>query len=235
MNNTKTLHGVLWIKFLTTLENSTWSDILKYSFKCLIFTFLSLSVINVPFTIKLLKQAWFFYDFVILKLFIIFIIVFYNKSISKTLKNIKNELYDFIKKLKLWDDNKKDNEMKTFFNIPIFELADYIFENKNFKRDEVEKVFWLPRNRFDNMAKQMDYVKIFVRGENNSRILNQDMSRSDIISILESYDWNKLYNLIRKIDSCTYSSSPSMPDIIDKSIPYPSHWFVTKPIITTLA
>jgi hypothetical protein len=70
--------------------------------------------------------------------------------------------------------------------IPTLELIDYLFNNQSFKRDDIEAVFGIPRNRFDILAKKLDDLKVLVRGANNGRVLNPEMSRQEIVQILSS-------------------------------------------------
>lgn len=219
-NTKKTVRGILWEKFLVVLENSSFSEIFIFLFKCSIFVFFSAALVNIPKTLKLLKYAWFYNDFLLLKLFLVFVLVFFHKVFLKMFNLFKSRLVTFWENLPFLNVSADPLE-KTFFGVPVYELADYIFENKTFKRDDVEAFFGLPRNRFDVMAKQMDAVKIFVRGENNGRVLNGDFSRSDVINILSSYDGVELRPLIRKVDNCTFVTAPSMPEILERS-PLPS-------------
>jgi hypothetical protein len=119
---------------------------------------------------------------------------------------------------------------KTFFGIPTVELVDYIFEHGSFVRAHAETYFGLPRNKFDAMAKQMDTVKIFTRWENNSRVINPDMSRADVMSIFEKSSDNELRPLFRKVTDSSFSSMPSMPEIIERNSPSLDTGFTIRPL-----
>lgn len=69
-------------------------------------------------------------------------------------------------------------------NIPLIELVDYLFTSSGYSRAEFCEKFAVSRKVFDDMANSFDSIGVFVRGANNSRILNTDYSRSDITSIL---------------------------------------------------
>lgn len=64
--------------------------------------------------------------------------------------------------------------------VPTAELIDHLFEHNSFKRQEIEAKFGVPRNRYHKLAERMESVGILIRGENNSRILNKDLSRAQV-------------------------------------------------------
>lgn len=104
-------------------------------------------------------------------------------------------------------------------NIPLIELVDYLFTSSGYSRAEFCEKFAVSRKVFDDMANSFDSIGVFVRGANNSRILNTDYSRSDITSILTraSETW-EIRKLIRKTESWFTHS--------------PSNWFITKRLNT---
>ncbi len=107
-------------------------------------------------------------------------------------------------------------EVPSWYGIPVVELVEYLFAGDgSFVRSDVEARFALPRNRFDKMAKEMDEVKIFVRGENNARKLNPDFSRGDISSmIFRAVEVGEIHTLHRQENANTWTSSPSMPSLV---------------------
>lgn len=122
-------------------------------------------------------------------------------------------------------------DVPSFYGLPVVELVEYLFAGDgSFRRDDVEARFAMPRNKFDEMAKKMDGVKIFVRGENNARKLNPDFSRSDVSSMLfAAVESGELRPLMRKESECSYTSSPSMPELVAAAqVPPPSHGFTVR-------
>lgn len=109
--------------------------------------------------------------------------------------------------------------------IPRLELLDHLFTVGTFKRDEVEKKWGIPRYRVTEISKKLEELGVLTRGENNSRVLNTEFTRSDIASLLgdrESVEDIKM--LTRKIDG-GYSHRPSGSEVLQRVSP-----FVTRPI-----
>lgn len=133
--------------------------------------------------------------------------------------------------LSLWDEisslrpiDRDISEDERFYGIPVVELVEYIFSGRGFVRSEVERRFGIPRNKFDEMAKKLDEVKIFSRGSNNARVLNPDMSREDVSSILfRAAETGEIRPLIRETEN-GFSHTPSMPALRSSS------GFVTRPL-----
>lgn len=72
--------------------------------------------------------------------------------------------------------------------------------------------------------KKLDDVKIFSRGSNNARVLNPDMSREDVSSILfRAVETGEIRPLIRETEN-GFSHTPSMPALRSSS------GFVTRPL-----
>lgn len=68
--------------------------------------------------------------------------------------------------------------------IPISELVDHIFSESSFKRDEIERKFALPRNRYQSIANRLDELGVFKRGDNNARELQENFKREDLVRML---------------------------------------------------
>lgn len=132
---------------------------------------------------------------------------------KKTLSWVREYILDII------PEKKDESDIPLFYGIPVVELVEYLFSGDgSFRRDDVEAQFAIPRNRFDEMAKKMDSVKIFVRGENNSRKLNPSFSRGDVSSILFSaVEVGEVRPLFRKISDGVYTRDPSLPSLLSGS------------------
>lgn len=106
---------------------------------------------------------------------------------------------------------------ETLEGIPIVEILDHLFEFQSFKRDDIEKKFWIPRNRFTDLAQKLEELGILARGENNARVLNPEYSRSDIASVLQgaerSGDINKVF---REVKPNSFTSEPTGKTILER-------------------
>lgn len=109
--------------------------------------------------------------------------------------------------------------------IPRLELLDHLFTVGTFKRDEVEKKWGIPRYRVTEISKKLEELGVLTRGENNSRVLNTEFTRSDIATLLgdrESVEDIKM--LTRKTDG-GFSHRPSGSEVLQRVSP-----FVTRPL-----
>ena len=80
---------------------------------------------------------------------------------------------------------KRENNGCLIEGIPVDELLDHVFTYGNFKRDDAENLFAMPRNRYKDLIDRMDALGIFVRGENNSRVLNPELSRQEVAALVK--------------------------------------------------
>lgn len=91
--------------------------------------------------------------------------------------------------------------------IPVDEFVDHIFEHKSFKRDDAETVFAMPRNRYQSLANRLDELGIFVRGANNARELNPNLSRKEVVALITGEA-----SSVSKFDSaCVVPSGVELP------------------------
>lgn len=92
----------------------------------------------------------------------------------------------------------------------MIELLDHLFEFESFKRDDIEKKFGIPRNRFTTLAQKLEDLCVLKRGENNSRILNEEFARSDVALLLEGKTSAADLRLVsRKVDDSTWTYTPA--------------------------
>lgn len=101
-------------------------------------------------------------------------IVFYSPKVLRLAYSQILELVEFFS-----DQSCESDE--TIEGIPVTELVDHLFEEKSFKREEVESKFGIPRNRYHRLAEKMEEMEILVRGENNSRVLSPDVTRGEVV------------------------------------------------------
>lgn len=79
-----------------------------------------------------------------------------------------------------------DPDSPTIEGIPIHEVVDHILTEGSFKRDDIERKFAIPRNRYQAIATKLDRSGIFIRGDNNARILRDDITREILAKVLTS-------------------------------------------------
>lgn len=106
---------------------------------------------------------------------------------------------------------------ETLEGIPIVEILDHLFEFQSFKRDDIEKKFGIPRNRFTDLAQKLETLGILARGENNARVLNPEYSRSDIAAILQDNERaSDLKAVFRETKPNSFTSEPTGKTIMER-------------------
>ncbi len=105
----------------------------------------------------------------------------------------------------------------TLEGIPTVELLDHLFQFESFKREDIEKKFWIPRNRYTTLAIKLENIGVLIRGENNARVLSTEYSRADVAAILEQAESAKeLKAVFRQVGPTSYTKQPTGKWIIQK-------------------
>ncbi len=137
-----------------------------------------------PVTIKIVKFAWFYGDFMLAKLFLGFLLVFgwrlWVSSVRWIVYHVKDSVEEIL--------SKTQEAESSIRGIPIPELVDYVFETKGFRIKETMERFAISRGTYDFLVNGFDLSSVFIRGENNARVLNPSFSRTDVVSILWKAD-----------------------------------------------
>lgn len=153
----------------------------------------------------------------IVKTFFIFVLTFNLSKIGKlAIQSIKNA--------------QKAKEIETADNIewiPTAELLDHLFQLQTFKREDIEKKFGIPRNRYSTLAARLEAIEVLVRGPNNSRVLNEEYSRADVAAILASAGSSakNLKQVFRQTSANSWTREPSAKEVMENVIEHiqPSH------------
>lgn len=93
-------------------------------------------------------------------------------------------------------ENGKKHDMAKIWGVPVVELVGYLFEKGDFSRSEVIETFAISRVDYGEIAWLLDKNNILIRGENNSRKLNPEMTRQMIADILMGRDEQKYGEII---------------------------------------
>lgn len=203
----RNVKSILWNKFLDILEDSTFRQIISVILLIKSSLILALVLTYPEKASELLLTAWKFENFLIPKIVWSFILIFNFKRIFEILKNLIPE----------FPEVKEEPKGDTIEWIPVVELLDHLFEFESFKRDDIEKKFGIPRNRFTDLAQKLEELCVLKRGENNSRILNKEFARSDIANILAWKSTAEDLRLVsRKIDDSSWTYEPAGKSMVDK-------------------
>jgi len=200
----RSIKSIIWNKLLDNIENATFSQISIFLLLCALSFFLTLLFTYTDQTVEFAMKFLTAYNFLAIKFVVSVVIVFNFWKIFDALKPLPEE-----------------NEVKATGNtiewIPVVELLDHLFEFESFKRDDIEDKFGIPRNRFTDLAKKLESLHVLIRGENNSRILNPEFSRSDIAIMLEGKSsTEELKPLNRMTSETSGTSEPSGKTIIER-------------------
>lgn len=201
----RTIRSIIWSKILDSIESVSLLEIF-INFSLWIISGCAAYAAIHPDQAQMIAKAineWWNYAFA--KTFFSFGIIF----------NL-HRIYHIIKIL-VARHSKKVPAGETLEGIPTVEILDHLFEVQSFKRDDIEKKFWIPRNRFTDLAQKLEDLDVLIRGDNNSRILNPEYSRADIAAILQgaerSGDLNKVF---REVKPNSFTNEPTGRSIVER-------------------
>lgn len=157
------------------------------------------------FTIYLFE----FYNYLIAKVIsgfsLAYLLLRYRKSMTKWITNKIIWTIEDVTEI-FFPVHRDSNELE---GIPHSELLHHLFTERSFKRNDIEDKFLIPRYKVQELGESLERVNVLVRGENNSRVLNDDLSRADVSEIIRNAQTHKdLKPLFRKKGS-SYTSLPS--------------------------
>lgn len=202
------MFSIFYSKFLRYLEDTPSINLFISFAKLFTWSIICISLFNIPKAIENFTMAIKWHDFAILKIIGSFIIVFYAKDILKIGKSILSWIIESINE---WYIGNNDEPM--YKNIPLIELVDYLMTSDIFSRSDFCTRFAVSRKVFDDLAEWFDTIGVFVRWENNARVLNSSYSRSDIASILtRAIETWEIRPLMRKTEKW-YTHSPTFQTI----------------------
>lgn len=218
-NTRRTVSGILWGKLLTTIEESTFGEMFGTVIKIISSVLISVLLYNIREAGAILATWMVWYNYAIPKTILAVALSFGWRIWVRCIVWIWDEILGSIDRTMM--EKRTVEDVPKWYGIPVVEIVDHLFSGDgSFKRDDIERKFAIPRNQFDKMVREMDAVNIFIRAENNSRKLNPDFSRSDISSMLiNASEIGELRPLHRKNGESSWTSEPSMPEILSNPPP----------------
>jgi len=205
----RSITSILWEKALKWTEEHTFKEFILLCFAIILVTLSFLAVLIPKSFYKTFIIIIQIYDYAILKIIILTVILWRFTAIIRILTFI----YRFI----IGTKNKTQN-VDHIEGIPKIELLDHLFMEKSFKLAQVNAKWQLSRKKYDRLASKLEEIDVLVRGENNARVLNPKFSRSDIKSILEGVKKSKeVEGLFRPTqDGKGATTRPSVSEIKDR-------------------
>ena len=228
----RTISWIVVDKLLENISNASLTSIL-YGTNLFLGSLLLTFTFIYPETIKnaIIYLFW-WNNFAFPKLIVSFMTIFNFRRIVDQVKKI-------IPTMLMTKEN--DEDCDTIEWIPVHELLDHLFENKSFKREDVEKKFSIPRYKFTELANRFEELWILTRWMNNSRILNPDFWRQDIARMLQWIETvEEIKQVFRKESQSSFTMQPIWKIIKDKrndvftNKATAPHWFTTQKIWNSL-
>jgi len=199
----RTISGIIVNKLLDLIEKSSFGQLSTFVGLLLLAAVLTSVLTYTDAAVEIIMKFLQFGNWLAIKMTISILFCFNMEKIFGAMKDAVPEM--------------TATKGKTIEGIPVDELLDHLFEFESFKRDDIEGKFGIPRNRFTDLAKKFDDIGILVRGENNSRVLNPEFTRSDIAMILEGKsNAEDLRRLSRMTSERSSTSEPSRPSMLDR-------------------
>ena len=205
---TKTMSKALWNKAVESVDNSTWKDIaIGFGKASLAVSISSIMLFPNP-TISVASTIWYAGDFALPKIAGSFLVVYsfpvWSSCVRWVFVSARESLTSLL-------------PVETYhgvllYDTPVVEIADFIFRTSGFRRSEAEETLGMSRKNIEKIAEGLERARVFVRGENNARVLRSDMSRADVVKVLTS-----AARFGGEFGDLAYVSvAPSMPTILSE-------------------
>lgn len=204
----KSLTSVVWQKMVETVDRSTVPQLLTWFGLCLLAGAAAAAWINVEATMALVLRVSDWKGGAVPKAAIAFALVFNGKRICRSVYHWLLDQIEFLSGVPTCD---------TLEGVPTAELLDHLFQEKSFRRDDVEAKFGIPRYRVTALTKKLREIGVLVVGPNNLSTLNPDFTRQDVASVFRpARTAEDLQPLFRQKDAGTYTSEPSGPEVLER-------------------
>ena len=95
-----------------------------------------------------------------------------------------------MKKFSLEKIHKNVDQDELICWVDIQLILEHLFSEKSFKVIDIESKFWIPRNQYNVLAKKLEQVWILKRWENNSRVLNEEYSKEQVMKAFLYAEWD---------------------------------------------
>lgn len=172
---TRTIHSIVYEKYLDTLERTSFEKILDMSVR--IGAGIIISVVLVK--ASAIKEILLANDAAVLKSISGMIVGWHSRRIlelgRQVIQTIRTERAD--------PEEGPEEDQVLLEGVSIEKITEFIFETKGWKRSGAEKI-GLGRAAIDRIGKGLEKVGAFVRGEANARILREGYEREGILTVL---------------------------------------------------
>lgn len=224
MGDSRTLGSVVRSKFLDWVEGNDLATVAASVSKASLSCVLAASLFDTRYALEIAKEAVYFADFALPKTAAAFAAVYgwrvwYSAGRWLVLAPLRELSEHFAPDV---------SGMPSVRGIPVPELADFVFTEGTFAREALVSRFGVSRSVADFLLGGLEDVGVLVRGANNARVLDERYSRSDVVSILSNVERDGFQKLLRKDGENSYTTTPSMPEIVARSFPAEDEGFTVK-------
>lgn len=203
----RSLTNILANKILDNIEGQSLPQLLIRAAMVFISTMAAMAAIYPHAAAEIARAVWSWHDGAVAKFCFIFVLTFnFGKIAQLAIKVAKNAAR--AEKVATGD---------IIDGIPVVELLDHLFTQQSFKREEVERKFGIPRNKYTTLAIKLENLGVLVRGENNARVLNEDFARADVAAILNGASTARnLKTVFRQVGPTSYTNQPQKQNILER-------------------
>lgn len=185
-SETRTVTGIFKEKFMDVLEANRIGDLASTGVKVSVAVSVAAALLDPHNSAELIKQAAAWNGYAIPKSAAGFSAVMYWRAWYSPAKSAAAALVSKFSKKS--EQVIEQREVPKILGVPVSEAADFLFEKKAFPRDMFCERFGVSREVHAAIAKRFDSLGVFVRGENNSRVLNPSVGMWYVVAALENPD-----------------------------------------------
>lgn len=182
----RTFAGIFKSKAMDVLESNRIADLASTGVKTSVAVAVAAALLDPQNSAELAKQALAWNSYAVPKSAAGFSAVMYWRAWYFPAKSAAAALVSKFSGRAGSVTEPEPRDVPEVFGLPVSEVADFLFEKKAFPRDAFCERFKASREVHASIAKRFDELRIFVRGENNSRVLNPKVGMWFTVAALES-------------------------------------------------
>lgn len=176
----------MYSKLLDSIESSTFSGMFAFGAKTTGAILIAASLFDTQTAVETAKHVFVFADYAIPKTALSFAVIFGWRYEARFARWMIAPIMDRFQGEE--DEDEEDDGIAQIRGIPVSEIVDHLFSEKSFKIKDVQEKLAISRGNYDFLSKGLEECGILVRGENNSKIIDKEFSREQVVSILANVD-----------------------------------------------
>lgn len=169
MENNPTVLSVILVRFLIWFQNSSWHRVKRATVRLGCVIAVVVGVAAPQFLLGLLAACIAFHEFLVLKAGTILLAMFYGRAIARAYRRIVARI--------------RTANQKTFYDIPVDELATYLLDSGRFTRDDAMLRLGISQPKHKKISDALYQGGILERGEFNAMQL-RPIGRAQLVGKL---------------------------------------------------